>query len=254
MHYVDVDRPENPDSDIPLVLVHGAGSSHLTWALTLREFETAHRMIAIDLSGHGYSEHPGGPASIDGTYLNELRGLIDHLELERFVLVGHSMGGAVALSYVLANDCPRPNGLVLVGAAPQLELSGLLVGLAKEVIDQRIKYPRVEDNPDALLIKQYEAQVMTFKPQIMQRDLAACRNFNVIDRLSEVDIPSFVLVGEGDDVTPPTAAKALTDGLPRADLAVIRNADHVPMLEAPDEFHRLLRKYLEWAKKNQQQL
>jgi pimeloyl-ACP methyl ester carboxylesterase len=174
--------------------------------------------------------------------------------LDDFVLVGHSMGGAVVLSYVLEKEDPLPRGLVLVDTAPQLDLSGILLGLAKEVLDQRMKRPRLEDNPDALLIKQYEAQMMTSRPQIMRRDLVACMKFDVTNRLSEITVPSFVLVGECDDVTPPKMAKELADGLPRADIAVIRNADHVPMLEEPEEFHRLLRNYLQWAEKNEYQL
>jgi pimeloyl-ACP methyl ester carboxylesterase len=207
-------------------------------------------MVVIDLSGHGCSEMPEGPASIEDTFACEVTGLVKHLELEDFILVGHSMGGAVAMSYVLQQDQPSPRGLVLVCTAPQLDLATIIAGLAKEVLDDRIKMPRLRDNPDAALIKQHEAQVMAFKPQIMRRDLAACGKFDVVNRLSEITIPSFILAGEHDDVIPPRRAKAFAELLPRADFAVVREADHVPMLEAPDEFNRLLKKYLDWTQRS----
>jgi len=63
IHYVDVDKREDKTTGIPLVFVHGAGSSHLIWALQLREFSKEHRAIALDLSGHGKSEDmPGAPS------------------------------------------------------------------------------------------------------------------------------------------------------------------------------------------------
>ncbi|MFW9927027.1 MAG: alpha/beta fold hydrolase, partial [Candidatus Thorarchaeota archaeon] len=78
----------------------------------------------------------------------------------------------------------------------------------------------------------------------------ACNKFDITDRLQEISIPSFVIVGENDDVITPTIANHLKTALPRADIAVVKNADHTPMQEQPAEFNRLLRKFVTWVLDN----
>lgn len=90
IHYVDVDKRNDKTSGIPLVLVHGAGSSHLTWALQLRDLSNEYRLIAIDLSGHGKSEDIEGDVSIED-HSEEVNALVRHLELDDFIAVGHSI-------------------------------------------------------------------------------------------------------------------------------------------------------------------
>ncbi len=129
IHYVDVDKREDKTGGTPLVFVHGAGSSHLIWALQLREFSTEYRTIALDLSGHGKSENVEGDLSIEMNYAEEVAALIRHLKLERFIMVGHSMGGGVAMSYVLKENVLKPKGLVLVDTSSDLDLSKLRAGM-----------------------------------------------------------------------------------------------------------------------------
>ena len=88
IHYVDVDNRENKSVGLPLLFVHGAGSSHITWALQLIEFSKTNRCIAIDLSGHGMSEQIENEASIDRCFAPEVGTLVKHLGLEDFILLG----------------------------------------------------------------------------------------------------------------------------------------------------------------------
>jgi 3-oxoadipate enol-lactonase len=247
LHYIDVDRREDPARGLPLLLVHGAGSSHLTWALTIQEMSTTNRVLAVDLSGHGRSDPNSAPASISDMYAEEVASLVVHLGLDDFVLVGHSLGGAVAMCYALKEDLPRPSGLVLADTSCTLDLSRVLVGLVKEAVDDRRSPLSLDDNPDAATIRRHEEQVMISNPGIMQRDLAAVAGFDISDRVAGITIPTFVVVGEKDDVINPKDAARLRDLLPRADLALVKGARHVPMLEAPSEFNRLLRKFVEWV-------
>jgi alpha-beta hydrolase superfamily lysophospholipase len=114
IHYVEV-GDHNPSSrSIPLVFIHGAGSSHISWALQLREFSPTNRMIALDLSGHGKSDDVDGDASINATFSLEVAALIEHLNLTNFILIGHSMGGGVAMSYCLNISLPPPTALKIL--------------------------------------------------------------------------------------------------------------------------------------------
>ncbi|NOR39390.1 MAG: hypothetical protein GQ580_07375 [Candidatus Thorarchaeota archaeon] len=99
-------------------------------------------------------------------------------------------------------------------------------------------------------MKRAGAKMSLINPWIMQRDLSACDNFDISDRLGEITIPAFVIIGEHDDLIPPSVAKQLEVSLPRADIAVIRGANHSPMIERPDKFNRLLSKFLKWVESN----
>ncbi len=253
IHYVDVDKRKDKTSGIPIVLVHGAGSSHLAWALQLQVLAKEYRLIAIDLSGHGRSETVDGKVSIEEHYAEEVNALVRFLELDDFILVGHSMGGGVVMSYTLKENSLKPRALVLVDTAPNLDVSKLRKGLVKDIVEDRIFLFKSEifaNYTDTYKIKKAEDRLRLANPSVMQRDLAASNNFDISDRLGEIDIPTFVIVGENDDVVPPAVAKKLEVALPRADIAVIKDADHAPMQEQPVMFNILLRKFVFWISEN----
>jgi 3-oxoadipate enol-lactonase len=250
IHYVEV-GDHNPSSrSIPLVFIHGAGSSHISWALQLREFSPTNRMIALDLSGHGKSDDVDGNASINATFSLEVAALIEHLNLTNFILIGHSMGGGVAMSYCLNISLPPPTALVLVDTSPDLELSKLALGLVKEAIEDRLFLFRsqfFEDFTDTYKIKELEDRIRRANPGVLQRDLAACGRFNIVDKVQNIQVPTLVIVGEHDDIIHPHVAESLKHELPSAALAVVRGANHAPMIEQPDEFNRLLRDFVSWV-------
>lgn len=249
IHFVDVDRRKDPSVGLPLVFIHGAGSSHFCWAFQLVEFSQTNRCIAIDLSGHGKSDRPDQPASIEHGYAHEVAYLINHLSLQEFILVGHSMGGGVALSYILHGAFRLPKALVLVDSSPDLQLRKVAPGLILEAIEEQrhLKQYTFEEYAEEHDMVKYEEAMNRLDAPAMQRDLLACNAFDVTDRMNEIDIPTFALVGEGDDVITPSIVKTYVDRLPRADLAVVRNADHTPMIQQPVEFNRLFRKFITWA-------
>jgi 3-oxoadipate enol-lactonase len=250
LHYVEVGGNDRSSHSLPLVFIHGAGSSHISWALQLREFSPTNRMIALDLSGHGRSDDVNGVVSIDGTYSLEVAALIEHLNLTDFILIGHSMGGGVAMSYCLNNALTRPTALVLVDTSPDLELSKLALGLVKEAVEDRLflfKSQFFEDFTDTYKIKELEDRIRKANPSVLQRDLAACSTFNITDKVQNIRVPTLVMVGEHDDIIQPRVAESLSNEIPSAGLAIVRGAHHAPMIEQPDEFNRLLRDFLTWV-------
>lgn len=252
IHYVDADRREDKSTGLPLLFIHGGGSYHFSWALQLVEFSKTNRCIAIDLSGHGKSDLVEGDVTIDVEYPNEVAALVDHLDLQDFILIGHSMGGGVALSYVLNTEFRSPKALVLVDSSPDLNLPKVVPGLLKEVVDEtrRREHPAFDEYAEKLNMKQHEKAMKYLDSIDMQRDLLACNKFNITDKIKDITIPTFALVGENDDVITPAIVKTYIDDIPHADLAVVRGADHVPMIEQPGEFNRLFRKFITWVEEN----
>jgi 3-oxoadipate enol-lactonase len=252
LYYIDVDPAVPHNESLPLVFIHGAGSSHLCWALQLREFSSTNRVIAIDLSGHGLSDDIPGEASIENGYALEIQALVQHLGLTDFILVGHSMGGGAAMSYCLSGLGFLPRALVLADTSPVLELSRLAAGLVKEAIQERIylfKGKFYGDYTDTYQLKELEDRMLRANPSVLQRDLVACNKFNITERVKEIQIPAFVLVGEYDEIIPPAKAEALKRELPQSDIAVVSGARHASMIDQPDEFNRLLRNFITWVER-----
>ncbi len=248
------EAPTEPVATRPaLLFIHGAGASHILWTPQIKYFKQTHRVIAMNLSGHAESQAKEEDPEIETQFAPELASLIQHLSLDNFVLIGHSMGGGVAMSYVLQDGIRMPRALVLVSTSSDLDMRKRGSGVAKEAIEinlfllqsalKRVKSPEYE-------IKRAGAKVSLTNPWIMQRDLRACNHFDISDRLGEIKIPAFVIVGEHDDLIPPSVAKQLELSLPRADIAVVRGANHSPMIEQPEEFNRLLSKFLKWVESN----
>jgi pimeloyl-ACP methyl ester carboxylesterase len=194
---------------------------------------------------------PNDDASIDQGFAYEVAALVNHLELQDFILIGHSMGGGVAMSYVLNDTFKLPNALVLVDSSPDLKLVKVMPGLIIEALEERShqKNNCFDDYAEKHNMKQYEKSMKYVDVIAMQRDLLACNKFNVTSRVKDITIPTFALVGENDDIITPTIVQTYVQDIPRADIAVIRGADHVPMVEQPEEFNRLLLKFITWVQK-----
>ncbi|MHA2003396.1 MAG: alpha/beta fold hydrolase [Candidatus Thorarchaeota archaeon] len=249
LYFQDSDKREDKTRGLPVVFVHGAGSSRRTWHLQTEAFESMHRVIAPDLSGHGESDAGPDDVSIE-EFASELAALVEHLDLRDFVLVGHSMGGGVAMAYTLNKEYRRPLAITLVDTAPDLELSKLATGLAIETLETQLylfKERKEQGKNGPYDIIRNEEDTKRKNPRITSRDLAAADKFNVTKRVGEIDVPVFVIVGEKDNIVTPAMAKKFEESLPRADIAVVKKADHVPMLQNPEDFNAILRKFLEWV-------
>jgi pimeloyl-ACP methyl ester carboxylesterase len=114
-HNVSLFYEEAPGGAPPLVLVHGWGCDHTFMAPQFAAFRGGHRVVAVDLRGHGHSEKPQQPYTISG-FADDLAWVCRELALERPVVIGHSMGGAVALE-LAAGGQPGLSGVALLDTA-----------------------------------------------------------------------------------------------------------------------------------------
>jgi pimeloyl-ACP methyl ester carboxylesterase len=222
-------RPEGASSTV-VVLVHGVGGSHLYWPRELRRLPQA-TVLALDLPGHGRSDGPGCE-TIEG-YRDALVGFLDGAATHRVVIVGHSMGGAVALLAALTHP-QRVAGLVLIGTGARLRggpsVLERLNSNSKNVIDSILRSAWAESTPEELtrLARQPLDEV---SPQVIHADLRACRRFDVVGRLNEIGAPTLVICGQEDHMTPPEYSRQLAENIPGARLLVIENGGHMVALE-----------------------
>ncbi len=252
VHYFHTGRttlpPVAPDMSKGEVLlfVHAAGSNANTWHRQLAGFAEAHSPLAFDFPGHGRS---GGTESLKSinAYRDFLGAFIDALQLRPCVLVGRSMGGAIALEYALAHS-ERVHGLVLVATAARFDLPQARLDTWKNVMRGRAQQPFTAEafSPKADFAVMREAWMEQVKtdPRVRYFDLVACNQFDCTTRLGSIKVPTLIIAGRDDGITPLERSEALHQGIKGSRLVVIDDAGHSVPNEKPAEFNQALNQFL----------
>ena len=228
--YYAVSRGDGPG----VVLIHGAGGSHLAWPPELRRLPGA-TVYAIDLPGHGRSSGEGRDSI--GDYARDVLSLMDGVGREEALLVGHSMGGAIAQMVALIAP-RRVTGLLLLGTGARLQVSdAILDGLETQFDETVAAISKWSWGPEAdpEWVAQGRQMMVEAGPEVLRRDFIACNRFDVRDRLDEIPAPTRVLTGEEDRMTPPRLGRSLADDIPGASFSLVPGAGHMVMLERPAE-------------------
>ena len=226
-------QAQSPDARLAMVLVHGAGENHLVWPASLRRMDGA-TVYALDLPGHGKSGGQGRASIAD--YVTVLLSWLDALDVQRAVIAGHSMGGAIAQQFALSHPS-RTAGLILVATGARLRVfQAILDGILTDTnatLDLVTRYAWGPNAPEQMA-QLGRVQMAEVNPQITANDYAACNAFDVMDRLGQIAAPTLVLGGTADQMTPPKYAAFLAEKIRGARLAMIEGAGHMVMLEQPE--------------------
>lgn len=227
-----------------LVCVHGAGGTHQHWGKQLRDLSNALHVVSFDLPGHGRS--PGTGHSNVSDYSSVVAAVLDTLHLERVVLAGHSMGGAVALCTALAIP-QRLAGLVLVGSGARLPVAPSLVQqvsrgdhAAAVMMIAAMVYHHTA-SPE--LRAQGEAAFLGTDPLVLAGDLQACAAYHIADALHHISCPTLIICGEEDRVTPPSFSAYLHEHIGGSSLVMVPNAGHMVLIEQPDAVTVAIRQF-----------
>ena len=225
-----------------LVLVHGAGGTHLHWPPSLRRLSNA-TVLALDLPGHWRS--PGTGRQTTAEYAEAVLAAIDHSGIQKAVIGGHSMGGAIALNFALMHP-ERTAGLILIGTGARLKVApAILDGLSADftgTVDQIARWSYSAETPESLV--QLGAQRMReIAPETHRGDFIACNEFDMTERLGEIASPAFVVCGAADRMTPERHSRHLVEHLPRAELLIVPGAGHMVMIEQSAAVTEALKKF-----------
>jgi pimeloyl-ACP methyl ester carboxylesterase len=226
-----------------LVLVHGAGGSHLDWPAPLRRLRETN-VYALDLPGHGRSEGTG--RSSITAYRDFLFAFLDAMDLEKAIVVGHSMGGAIALDFALHYP-GHVDGLILVGSGARLRVApAILTGILSDfeaTVDLVCDYA-FGPSASEQLKRLGRQRLLNTPPEVSHGDYTACDAFDVMGRLGEVRCPTLVIGGTADRLTPPKYSVYLRDHIPGAELVLVDAAGHMVMLEKPEVVARAISKFV----------
>ncbi len=229
----------------PMVLLHGVGGDCLSWPPQIRRLADT-RVFAPDLPGHGKSSGPARQSVDD--HARAVVDLMNAIGIWRAVFVGHSLGGAIALT--LALDYPdRTAGLGLVSTGARLPVpASILEGAASPSTAafamQDFHNLVCGPQTSASLAEQNLKQLTTVRPTLLYADLLACDRFDVTSRLDSIRTPVLVVCGTEDKLTPPRYSSALAASIPGAALQTIDGAGHLVMLEQPRRLAKLLSVFL----------
>jgi len=223
---------------IPVLFCHGSGGGHHHWLYQLKNLQGIVNPLAVDLPGHGRSE--GSPADSIAVYRDWLHRLTKTLNLGPFVPAGHSMGGAIALSYALQYP-DEVRGIILVGSGGRLRvlpafLKTLQEGSIPAVLTDYLYGPEA---PVELVINGRK-EVESAEASVYYADLSACDNFDILEDLTRISHPALMICGSEDRMTPVKYSRYLEEKLPRGQVSVIEGAGHMVMLEKPDEVNRAI--------------
>jgi pimeloyl-ACP methyl ester carboxylesterase len=236
-------RSDDVQGRTNLVLVHGAGGSHLDWPAPLRRLKGAN-VYDLDLPGHGRSEGTG--RSSISAYRDFLLAFLDASGLERAIVVGHSMGGAIALDFALHYP-DRLAGLILVGSGARLRVApAILTGILSDfetTVDLICDYAFGPSATEQLK-RLGRQRLLKTPPEVLHGDYSACDAFNVMEHLGEVHCPTLVIGGTADRLTPPKYSAYLRDHIPGAELVLVDAAGHMAMLEKPEVVARAVSKFI----------
>ncbi|MBV9709555.1 MAG: alpha/beta hydrolase [Ktedonobacteraceae bacterium] len=233
-----------------LVFIHGSGDNRHAWRLQIEHFGKE-RAIAIDLPGHG-ERVDSLPAEVTvQDYTRVVYEIVkDELKLERPVIVGHSLGGAIALMLALeyGNEL---SGLILVGTGARLRVHTTYLTEAlesPEAAQQHLIEVCVIPEHVATLKEAILQDQGTPKAGILYRDLRACDKFDVMSRLHEISLPMLIICGSEDRLTPPKYSQFLLEKLTGvkqgATLQIIPGAGHYVMREQAEMVNRAIEEWM----------
>jgi len=239
-------NPSENRSKPPVLLIHGAGGNHLFWPPEVRRL-VGYRVYALDLPGHGKSDGIGQQSIPD--YTKSILAFMDAVGISRALMVGHSMGGAIALDMAL-NHAGRVAGLCLVASGARLRVAPVFLENAGNAttspqIIQAMKDFAYSPQTDMRVKDLAASRMVETRPAVLRGDFLACDTFDVRERLGEIGVPTLILVGSDDQMTPLAFSTYMAGKIPGAQMQRIENAGHMLMLEKPREVAHALSGFVE---------
>lgn len=226
-----------------LLFVHGAGGYAEKWRHQLPAVAAAgFSALAVDLPGHRGSDGPGCVEIAE--YRDALAEFAHAAVSEPFVLAGHSMGGAIAQSFALRHP-ERLAGLVLVGTGARLRVHPeTLERFRAGTVDRGFLSAGFGVRPDPALLDEEFHNLGHVRDEVRYGDFVACDRFDLMQEVAEISVPTLIVVGREDRMTPVKFSTFLAERIAGAEMVVIEGAGHYVMLERPDQTNAALLAFL----------
>jgi pimeloyl-ACP methyl ester carboxylesterase len=224
-----------------LIFVHGAGNTGFVWYYQTKYFPGSD---AVSLVGHP----EGQPCTSVEDYAVWLRKYIHDHGYSEPVIVGHSMGGAVAQTYALKYP-GEVKGLILVGSGARLRVRPDFINALKALIDappgklrefEEMLYGHVAPEIRDMVLD----KIVEVGARVFLSDFQACDKFDTMDTVHQIKAPALVICGTQDDMTPLKYSHYLVDKISGARLVAVQGASHMVFLEMPQEVNTSIEEFI----------
>jgi 3-oxoadipate enol-lactonase len=232
----------------PIVFLHGVGSDKSVWRPQLEHFARERRAIAFDYPGYGESD-PAPKGTTRDDYADAIISAMHELGVDRAHICGLSLGGVVAIAMHHA-DAKRCASLIIADSFavhPEgraiyergVAASDNLRAMAEARVDVLLAQPA-----DPALRSEVVDTMARIDPAAYRIGAVAVWLADQRDRAQEIDVPSLVLCGSEDKITPAELSNELVDLIPDARMQIIAGAGHISNAERPDEFNRIVGEFI----------
>ena len=236
-----------------LVLAHGGGGSHLSWWQQAPEFSKTYKVVTFDHRSFGHSrdvQNGPGPQA----FVQDLTALLDHLDIEKATLAGQSMGGWTVCGFAAAHP-ERTRALILCDTLGGVETAETTKAQAGIQGRSRGSLAEILKNAYAKTFPEREPILTFLYQQISALNLHVTPNLGAVlfnlksdpTPIIEHKIPTLLIVGEEDVLTPPTAMESVAAQIPHARFVKVSGAGHSVYFERAEEFNRLVNGFLREA-------
>lgn len=239
---------------LPLVFLHGFPLNRRVWQKQIAAFQASYRVIAPDLRGFGMSACQPGETTM-ALYAADVQALLQPITTGPIVLIGHSMGGYVALDY--ARQFPDMLcGLVLVSTKASDDITEVATGrraMAEQVktegvhvvVETMASKMLTAAHQDSLMMEQVRGFMTWSKPAgVIGALLGMADRQDLTSLLERLVVPTLVISGADDLLISPSESEKMARAIRGAELSVIPRAGHLVAFEQPDEFNRILQAWL----------
>ncbi len=222
-----------------LLFIHGAGASPLVWRLQLLHFNNS---LAVELPGH---PNGTGCKTIE-EYVASIEDYMEKKSLKNPVLIGHSMGGAIAVTLALRH--PDLAGLVLAGTGARLRVHPEILSQINENYEEACKLIAkwsVSSTSDPVIAERNAREMIHVNRSVTYGDFVACDKFDRMGDVAKISCKTLIIVGADDKMTPVKYSEYLHEKIANSRLVVIPGAGHSVMLEKHQAFNETLRAFLD---------
>jgi len=236
-----------------LVLIHGLGGNAQSWETIVPLFSGYYRVLTWDVRGHGQSDKPGGSYSTE-LFASDLAALLRTLGIGNAFVLGHSMGGVIALRFAL--DFPDLcHALIVSSSAAEVnpQATKYWQDLASTVLERGMEAVPfdaarifskgfIERNPE--VVEEFARNRPVNDPSCYARAALAISAYNYNEELGRIRCPTLIIVGDQDVTTPPGGSVRMSRLIPDSKLIIFKGCGHVSYVEQPEVFSQAVLDFL----------
>lgn len=225
-----------------LVFIPGSGGDHTLWLYVLGELKQDFNLLALELPGHGSSGGKGEESV--AAYVEWVKDILDAFEVKKPFLAGHSLGAAITLTFAVRYP-ERLSGAVAIGGGARMPVNAMIL----DAIHKDLKSLMAFTAKIAVAKKNRErlAPILTARspnPDTLYGDFKACDGLDLDGELEKIRIPTLVVCGTEDKMTPPELSQAMVEKISGARLALIPETGHMVMLEEHQRLAEILSSFV----------